>query len=274
MSKHDVCGVERGDDLTMKRSVMQGLLLLCCATVFGMAATIFAQEGATLKGKFIFDGDPPKPLVLDCKKEPICCQKPMLDESLVVGKDKELANVIVWVRSKGLKVPEELAAKYKEPALMDNKECRFQPRVVGVVLGQELKIGNSDPVGHNSNVTGHGFNPIVPAGNSAAFAPKRLSLVAPSEVQCNIHPWMKGWVFVRPDPFFAVSAADGTFEISGLPVGEEVEFQAWQEKSGYVQSVKLGGKSTTWAKGRFTQKLKAGMNDMGQIMVAEKNFNK
>jgi hypothetical protein len=272
MSKHDVCGVERGEDLTMKRSVMQGILFLCCATVFGMAATIFAQEGATLKGKFIFDGDPPKPQVLDCKKEPVCCQKPMLDESLLVSKNKELANVIVWVRTKDLKVPAELAAKHKEPALMDNKECRFQPRVVGVVLGQQLKIGNSDPVGHNSNVTGHGFNPIVPAGNSAEFAPKRLSLVAPSEVQCNIHPWMKGWVFVRPDPFFAVSAADGTFEISGLPAGQDLEFQAWQERTGFVESVKLKEKAEKWTRGRFTQKLKAGENDLGEIKVSASEF--
>jgi hypothetical protein len=253
---------------------MQGILFVCCATVFGMAATIFAQEGATLKGKFVFDGDPPAPKELDCKKEPVCCQKKLLDESLVVSKNKELANVIVWVRTKGLKVPAELAAAHKEPAFMDNKDCRFQPRVVGVVLGQKLKIGNSDPVGHNSNVTLEGFNPIVPAGNSAEFAPKKLSLVAPTQVLCNIHPWMSGWVFVRPDPFFAVSTADGSFEISGLPAGQELEFQAWQEKSGYVTSVKLGDKATTWTRGRFTQKLKAGVNDLGEIKVAQKNFNK
>jgi hypothetical protein len=252
---------------------MQGILFLCLATVFGMAATIFAQDGATLKGKFIFDGDPPQPKELDCKKEPICCQMKMFDESLVVSKNKELANVIVWVRTKGLKVPAELAAAHKAPAFMDNKGCRFQPRVVGLVKGQKLKIGNSDPVGHNSNVTGQGFNPIIPANNNAEFEPKTISLVVPNQVTCNIHPWMTGWVFVRPDPFFAVSAADGTFEIGGLPVGEELEFQAWQERTGFVEAVKVQKKETKWEKGRFKQKLKAGANDLGDIQVSAKEFN-
>jgi len=257
----------------MKRSVMQGILFLCCATVFGMAATIFAQDGATLKGKFIFEGDPPAPKAIDCKKDPVCCQNKIFDESLVVGKNKELANVVVWVRTKGLKVPAELAAAHKQPALLDNKGCRFQPRIVGLVKGQKLKIGNSDQTGHNSNVTGQGFNPIIPVNSSAEFEPKLLTPIVPNQVTCNIHPWMTGWVFVRPDPFFAVSAADGTFEISGLPADKELEFQAWQEKTGFVEAVKLNGKAAKWAKGRFTQKLKAGVNDLGEIKVDAKEFN-
>jgi hypothetical protein len=256
----------------MKRSVMHLILLVACATVFGMAATISAQDGATLKGKFIFDGDPPAPKQIDCRKEQVCCQKPMFDESLLVGKNKELANVIVWVRTKGLKVPPELAAAHKAPAFMDNKGCRFEPRVVGLVKGQKLKIGNSDPVGHNSNVTGQNFNPIVPANNFAEFEPKMMTLIVPNQVTCNIHPWMTGWVAVRPDPFFAISAADGMFEIKGLPAGKDLELQAWHERSGFVSQVKLQGKATKWEKGRFTQKLKAGENDLGGIEVSASIF--
>jgi uncharacterized protein (DUF2141 family) len=39
-------------------------------------------------------------------------------------------------------------------------------------------------------------------------------------VQCNQHPWMKMYVNVLTNPFFAVSAADGSFEIKDLPPGE------------------------------------------------------
>jgi plastocyanin len=258
----------------MKRPLLQMFLVVACASIFGMAASIFAQDGATLKGKFVFDGDPPKPQPIDCTKEPACCQMKLFDQSLVVGKNKELANVVVWVRTKGLKVPAELAAAHKEPVLLDNKDCKFEPRIVGLVKGQTLKIGNSDPVSHNSNIAAQQFNPIVAIGNQVGFEPKSLTLIVPNEVTCNIHPWMKGWVVVRPDPFFAISAEDGTFEIKGLPAGRELEFQAWQEKSGFVTAVKLKGKAATWAKGRFTQKLKAGENDLGAIEVAGKNFNK
>jgi hypothetical protein len=85
---------------------------------------------------------------------------------------------------------------------------------------------------------------------------------------------MKGWVLVRPNPFFAISSEDGTFEIKGLPAGQDLEFQVWQEKAGFVTAVKLKDKATTWERGRFKQKLKAGDNDLGEVKLAERNFNK
>jgi hypothetical protein len=246
-------------------------MLAACAAIFGMAASISAQDGATIKGKFIYDGNPPKPEELDCKKEPACCLNKLFSQSLVVSKDKEIANVFVYVRTK-LPVPPELANAHKEPVLLDNKNCVFEPHAVGLVKGQKLIIGNSDTVGHNSNIAVQGINPIVPAGQKIEFEPKKLTLAGANEVSCNIHPWMKAWVLVRPDPFFAISSADGTFEIKGLPAGQELEYQVWHERSGFVTTVKLNDKATTWDKGRFKQKLKAGANDLGEIKVAPKNF--
>jgi len=50
-------------------------------------------------------------------------------------------------------------------------------------------------------------------------------------LQCNVHGWMHAWVGVRPDPFFAVSGADGSFSITGLPPGTYT-IEAWHEKFG------------------------------------------
>jgi hypothetical protein len=191
----------------------------------------------------------------------------------VVGKDGGIANIVVYVRTRGLTVPAEMAAAHKQPVMLDNKDCKFVPHVVGLVAGQKLVVGNSDDVGHNTNVAAQGFNPIVAAGAKVETSPKTVTLI-PNEVSCNIHPWMKAWVLVRPDPFFAISKDDGTFEIQGLPADKDLEFQVWQEKSGFVTGVKLGDKATTWTRGRFTQKLKSGENDLGEIKVAAKNFNK
>ncbi len=38
-------------------------------------------------------------------------------------------------------------------------------------------------------------------------------------VKCNIHPWMRSYISVVDNPFFAVSAEDGSFTIKGLPPG-------------------------------------------------------
>src|SRR5262249_57583399 len=43
-------------------------------------------------------------------------------------------------------------------------------------------------------------------------------------VGCDVHPWMRSYIGVVPQPFFAVTGEDGSFEIKGLPAGEyEVE---------------------------------------------------
>jgi len=39
-------------------------------------------------------------------------------------------------------------------------------------------------------------------------------------VRCNNHPWMNAFINVSATPFFAVSDAEGHFELRGLPPGE------------------------------------------------------
>jgi hypothetical protein len=92
-------------------------------------------------------------------------------------------------------------------------------------------------------------------------------------VTCNIHPWMKAWLLVRPNPYAAVSKADGTFEIPGVPVGE-VELQFWHEKAGYIGEMTLGGKPEKAAKGRKKVAVAAAGTDLGEIVLAPGVFSK
>ena len=50
-------------------------------------------------------------------------------------------------------------------------------------------------------------------------------------MKCDVHPWMGAWVSVLPNPFFAVTKADGKFEIKDLPAGT-YQIEAWHEKLG------------------------------------------
>ena len=38
-------------------------------------------------------------------------------------------------------------------------------------------------------------------------------------IRCNNHPWMNGFLNVAPNAYFAVTNADGSFTIAGLPPG-------------------------------------------------------
>jgi hypothetical protein len=187
-----------------------------------------------------------------------------------------LANVFIWVRTKDVKVAPEYEAKAKEKAVLDNHDCRFQPHALAMRNTQPLDVKNSDPMGHNTNaalVVNAPFNGIIPAGSEHDVA---LSAAenTPATVTCNIHPWMKAYLLVRPDPYFAVSDKDGKFEIKDLPAGKELEFQVWQEKSGNVDKAKIGGKDADWKRGRFKYTIKPGANDMGEIKLDASQFSK
>lgn len=50
-------------------------------------------------------------------------------------------------------------------------------------------------------------------------------------VKCDIHGWMQAFVRVDPHPFHAVSDAEGSFRIEGIPPGDYT-LEAWHERLG------------------------------------------
>jgi plastocyanin len=226
----------------------------------------------------VFGGDAPTAAELKADKDvEVCGKHKLVNEELVVGADKGVANVVVYVRDKGVKVNPAAAeaAKAVKPVL-DNANCRFEPHVVFVQTGQEFVIKNSDTVGHNSNVAtvkNPPSNNLIPAGQQATTTFSSDEAI-PAQVTCNIHPWMKSWLVVRPNPYATVSKADGSFEIKNVPAGGEIELQIWHEKAGYVGEVTVGGKAEKIAKGRKKVKVAAGDNDLGEMVLDANLFKK
>lgn len=141
-------------------------------------------------------------------------------EKLLVA-ERRIANVLVRVKS-GLS-PDARWDAPSEPVLLDQQGCVFVPHVIALRSGQALQVRNSDPLVHNVNV-----RPTRPRNDASnrSLAPHSndLTLVfdAPETgipLRCDIHPWMQASVHVLEHPFFALTRADGSFEIAGLPPG-------------------------------------------------------
>lgn len=258
-------------NVSLRRTVLSAVV--CC--LFASAAS--GDEWGTLKGRFVYSGDAPAAAELKADKDvEVCGKHKLVNEELVVGGDKGVANVVVFVRDKKVKVhPDAAAAAKAEKVVLDNKDCRFEPHVAFVQAGQDLVVKNSDPVGHNSNIAtlkNAPSNNLIPAGGEAKLTFKAAEAI-PAQVTCNIHPWMKAWLVVRDNPYAAVSGPDGAFEIANLPVGE-VELQLWHEKAGYIGSVTVGGKAEETKKGRKKVKIAAAGTDLGEMVLDASMFSK
>jgi plastocyanin len=236
-----------------------------------------AAEWASLKGRFVVDGDTPAPAAITADKDvEVCGKHKLVNEEVVVSEDGGLANVVIFVRSKNVTVhPDVEDGSKAESLVLDNKDCRFEPHVGFVQTDQTLTIKNSDPIGHNSNIAtmkNSPSNSLIPSDGSADITFSRDEAI-PAAVTCNIHPWMKAYLVIRPNPYGAVSGKDGSFVIENLPVGEELEFQLWHEKGGYLDEFKIDGKKTQAKRGRIDFTVEAGNTDLGEIVIDAKVLN-
>ncbi len=179
----------------------------------------------------VFKGAIPKPDVLNPTNDKAYCLKceknGMFQEDLLVDpKSKGLQNVLVFLVDpcdplKPIPHP-KMKAIQGETVTLDQPCCTFIPHMVVLVEGQTLEAKNSSEVAHNTNITSlapnPSVNPALPAGKSIEV-PGWKAIGRPSSVACNIHPWMKAYIWTVPSPYFAVTDKDGNFEIKNVPAG-------------------------------------------------------
>ena len=203
------------------------------------------QAWGNIRGKIVVEGKIPK--LPKVKTDPTCRAVEFPNKSLVVDKNGGLKNVVIFLKqSRALKkmpIHPSYEKSAKDLIELDNKKCQFSPHIVFVRKSQTLFGTNSDPVGHNINVISTRRN----AQNKAIPARKKIKLTikdperVPIPVLCGSHSWMKAYLFVREEPYVAISAKDGSFEIKNMPVGNW-DFQFWHEIRGFIPKIKKGDK--------------------------------
>lgn len=195
------------------------------------------SSAATLSGTVTYDGPVPQSRQITMNTDPACLKKhegspkPTAD-TIVLGAKNELANVLVRVTS-GLALTNYPAPMSEQ--ILDQNGCLYFPKVVGVQVGQKLKIINSDPTFHNVHgeaKSNEAFNLFMPA-KAEPVVRVFNEPEDPFTVECNVHPWMQGYVVVMEHPFFATTGVDGLFAIQSLPAGT-YELEAWHPRLGRV----------------------------------------
>lgn len=140
---------------------------------------------------------------------------------------KNSADAVIYIE----KIEGKSFPAAKDHALMDQKGLKFHPHVLPILAGTTVDFLNSDDVLHNV------FSPDAcadkvnlgtwPKGQKRSFVFKNPGCQA--VLLCNVHPEMEAFVVVCETPYFAVSAADGSYEIKDVPPGKYT-LKIWHEK--------------------------------------------
>jgi plastocyanin len=213
------------------RTVAFFLAGLGCVTIATMSWTIAAASprqsassanAGEITGKIYFQGTKPKLLPINMGKDPVCVSE---HSGTVYAQDGEvnnngtLPNAFVYVKSSSVKLPETAPRNSVD---LTQKGCMYEPHVLGVMVGQPLQVLTLDPTTHNIHVVpsvNHEWNVTQQPGSPSVIRKfTRPEIMIP--VHCNEHPWMKAYIGVVDNPFFAVTGSEGNFVLRGLPAGE------------------------------------------------------
>jgi plastocyanin len=156
----------------------------------------------------------------------------------------ELAGRVELAQKDGQRVPAEGSVVWVETGqdeaeapvpVIVSREKRFAPHVVAVRKGATVAFPNVDPIFHNAFSRTPGSEFDLGLYRRGARRSVRMNAAGLVRVYCNIHPEMAAYVMVVDRAVYAVSSADGTFLVRGIPPGRRV-VRVWNEKGGQQES--------------------------------------
>lgn len=216
------------------------------ASVPASARAADSSGSGTITGRVVLEGPAPAPRMIDMSGEPACRAahpSPVAFPEVEMGDHGALEDVVVYIKS-GL--GNDSFAAPQTSVSLDQKGCMYSPHVVALMTNQTLLIRNSDPTVHNVHLLAHSnrsWNKSEPSG----VPPLQETFSRPEMAMplvCNVHPWMRGYIFVFANPYFQVTSRSGEFTLRNLPPGTYT-LEAWQEKFGTLdQTVTLGARES------------------------------
>ena len=224
-------------------------LAFAAALFFAAAAPGYEEaavaRGGTISGRVTFLGRPPTPRLTQVTKDIAVCGSTHADDAFQVSQDGGVQDVVVHLL--------EVAAGKKwaiglQPVL-DQKECHYQPHVQVVREHATLQIKSGDPILHNVHSFLNGgsvINMAVPPKPGLVLHQK-LDKPGGMQLKCDVHAFMRGGIFVAANPYYALTAPDGSYQIRDVPPGNYV-IATWHEQAGPVNEpiVVTAGAAVTW----------------------------
>lgn len=227
----------RGSSLVRHSLVLA--VITCCVLPLSVAIAgerDKSSDTGIVRGRVHWIGKPYRgkriPINMGCANLQADGQAPRL-ETVVTNENRTVKNVFVYLKN----APAQKIEADATPKDITFTGCVCGPHVVGVIVDQEIRFINDDPLPHapfmlanESPRVNSDFDAMLPANGP----PTTTRMKQPEmgiRIGCDVHPWEWAWCHVMDHPFFDTTGDTGEFEITGLPPGSYT-FAAWHEKFG------------------------------------------
>ena len=175
-----------------------------------------------ITGKIYFKGARPKLARIDMKKDPVCASEhsgTVYAQDGAVNSGGTLPNAFVYIKKGSVNLAQPAPRNSVD---LTQKGCLYEPHVLGIMVGQPLQVLTLDPTTHNIHVVpniNRQWNVTQQPGSPSVIRKfTKPEIMIP--VHCNEHPWMKAYIGVVDNPFYAVTGGDGSFALKDVPPGE------------------------------------------------------
>ena len=118
--------------------------------------------------------------------------------------------------------------------MIDQRDMKFIPRVLPVLIGTRVDFRNNDKTFHNVFSTSEAKKFDI--GLRSPGETRSVTFDKPGMVRllCHVHPNMEAYVVVKSHPYYSATDARGNYSVSGIPLGK-YRLEAWHPETGAKQ---------------------------------------
>ena len=160
-------------------------------------------------------------------------------------KGKPVAGAVVFI----IDVPGKTFPPPKDPVVMEQIDKDFKPETLTVLLGTKVRFPNRDATHHHLYSFSEARKFELPLYKKEEPDPVVMDKPGLVKLGCNIHDWMRGYILVLSNPYYAVTDRKGRATITGVPAGK-YEVSVWSKRvrgkpGGTRAAVTVGSGKTT-----------------------------
>ena len=132
-------------------------------------------------------------------------------------------------------VKARLSGSKPKKAVMDQRDTKFVPQVLPVLVGTTVEFPNHDTTWHN--VYSKGGAKDFDLGLYASGKTRSTTFEKPgvARILCNVHPNMEAFIVVKEHPYFSATDKRGNFRVDGVPLGK-YRMHVWHPQLGTRES--------------------------------------